>query len=261
MSCAARMTLRHSYLERNKTMRRGFIYAVVAVILLGFCRAEQDDMVTAFEKALADPDIIICEEMATPLFRQADKEGYFANTCKPNELLTRIADQVLDKRISIGAPMAWERFNSMESFMREIVCCDAIAQTNVYFLKLADYLASENLISKTNQLEEITFARKQDKALVDSGAIKLPPIIIGMYPRTPNLRALYNKYRRIDRWNHTAKNHRYHVAGIFSAPISRYLRSLKKEDAEAFRKLFIERAKLSKEEESLFFPEKREEGK
>jgi len=243
-------------------MRRGFIYAVVSVMFFGSCRAEQDDIMASFEKALVKPDITACYDASVPIFNRMRDEGYLVNTQKPNELLTRVADLVLDKRIISEDPNKdGKRLDSMENFMWQIVYCDAIARTNVYFLKLADYLGSETVIPTNNLLEEVQLARDKDKALVDSGAIKLEPIFVARYPRTPNLRMFFEKYHRIQSWNSDVKSHRKTVAWIFSNRLGQYLRSLKKEDAEAFRKLFTERAKLSKKEESLFFPEKREEGK
>ncbi|MBQ7188865.1 MAG: hypothetical protein IJR99_05555 [Kiritimatiellae bacterium] len=221
---------------------------------------QRDDIMDAFSKALSDSDIIECQRAAVPLFDRAAKEGYFANTQAPDALLTLVADHVLNKRIQSEDPKSWERFNSMEYFMLNIEYCKVIAQTNSIFLKLADYLAAETMIPTTNWTEKVKLAREQDEALIASGVIKRPPIIIG-YPSTPNLRALREKYDRIKSWNGKLNNHRLRVASIFSERMTQYLRSLKKEDAEAFRKLFTERAGLSKEEESLFFPKGKEEGK
>lgn len=236
-------------------MRRGFIYAAIAVMLLCVCRAEEDDIMADFEKALSDPDISVCWDASQPLWGRADKEGYFADTYRPNALLTLVADRILDKRIiSEDSTKDRKRLDSMENFMRQTVYCDVIARTNGYFLKLADYLAAETVIPTNSLLEEVQLARDKDKALVDSGAIKLKPIFVAHHPRTPNLRAFFEKYYRILRWNSYVKTHRKIVADTFSGRMGQYLRSLKKEEAEAFRKLFTERAGLSKEEESLFFP-------
>ncbi|MBQ7191126.1 MAG: hypothetical protein IJR99_17115 [Kiritimatiellae bacterium] len=219
---------------------------------------QRDEIMDAFSKALSDPDIIVCQTNLAPVFQKADFEGYFSDAKKRNEVITIVASQILEKRISLDNSMTWTRFNRMESLMWRIAQYDVIVQTNSIFLKLEDYLAAETMIPTTNWTEKVKLAREQDEALIASGAIRRPPIIIG-YPSTPNLRALREKYDRIKSWNGKLNNHRLRVAGIFSERMTQYLRSLKKEDAEAFRRLFTERAGLSKEEEVIFFPKGKDE--
>jgi len=76
-------------------MRRGFIYVVVAVILLGSCRAEQDDITASFEKALVEPDIIICQTSCEPLFQKATKGGFFTDANLRDGVLVLVAERVL----------------------------------------------------------------------------------------------------------------------------------------------------------------------
>ncbi|MBQ7189373.1 MAG: hypothetical protein IJR99_08170 [Kiritimatiellae bacterium] len=221
----------------------------------GRCGVDQDEIMEAFKKGLSDPDIIICQIDCEPLFQKAEKEGFFADTNPHGELLSLVAGRVLANRISQEDWNAWERFHSMEYFMKRIVCFDEIARTNIYFLKLADYLAAEKTIPTPDKEKEWELAKKKDQALAASGVKERPVVIVNRYV-PPNERAWWQKYGPIENWNIWAGKHRHEVAWIFAERLGQYLRSLKKEDAEAFRKLFTERAKLSKEEESLFFPQK-----
>ena len=220
--------------------------------------ADQGDIMDAFKRALSNPDIVICQIDCEPLFKKAEKERLLANTNVCNTLLLQTADRVLGNRISQEDSVAWERFKSIEYFMKRIVNCDAIAETNVYLLKLSDYLADEKTIPTPNKEEELELAKKKDQALADSGVVERLPVIVGRYV-PPNMRAWQRKYCPIENWNILVGEHRQHVAGIFSERMAQYLRSLKKEDAEAFRRLFTERAGLSKEEENLFFPKGKDE--
>ena len=241
-------------------MRRGFIYAVVSVMFFGSCRAEQDDIMASFEKALVKPDIIICQTSCEPLFQKATKGGFFTDANLRDGVLVLVAERVLADRIRQEDRDARERFHSIEYFMKQIVSCDAIAQTNIYFLKLADYFAAEKTIPTPDKEKEWEIAKKKDQALAASGVKDRPVVIVNRYV-PPNERAWCRKYGPITNWNIQVGQHRRELARIFAERLGQYLRSLKKEDAEAFRKLFTARAKLSKEEESLFFPGKREEGK
>ena len=257
-------------------MKQGLIYVVWTVMLLVFFRVgsadvldkdklvelgflDPDQRVNDFRKALSESDILACRDSVAPLWEKACRDGYFRDAKKFDTVGGMVANRILDARIDREDPELLRRFESMEYFFRQIVYCDVIAQTNIYFRKLADYLADESVISLTNQAEETELARKKDQALIESGAIERPFVIIGR-AHTPNLVALRIKHDRIKSWNGKLNNHRLRVASIFSERMTQYLQSLKKEDAEAFRKLFTERAGLSKTEESIFFP-KREEGK
>ena len=111
--------------------------------------------------------------------------------------MTLLVDRVLDKRIDIEYRMAEKRFQSMQYFMRQIAVFEAVARTNVCFLKLADYLAAENVIT-VNWEERVKIAKEKDDALIAAGVLERPIVIIGTYPRTPNLRALWDERDRIN---------------------------------------------------------------
>ncbi|MBQ7190752.1 MAG: hypothetical protein IJR99_15185 [Kiritimatiellae bacterium] len=239
-------------------MKQKFVCAMVAAMLSSGCKAEQDDIMNAFEKALSDRDVIACQTNLAPVFQKADSGGYFADPEKRDKIMVMVSSRILDKRINIDDSMIWTRCDRMESLMLQIAQYDVISQTNSIFLKLADYLSAVNIDPMTNLLEEAKIAREMDRTLIATGAIERPVVNTG-FPRTPKLRALREKYNRIRNWNAMVNNHRQRVAYFFSKPLEQYLRSLKKEDAEAFRKLFTERAGLSKEEENLFFPKGKDE--
>ncbi|MBO4286766.1 MAG: hypothetical protein J5985_01190 [Kiritimatiellae bacterium] len=239
-------------------MKQGFICTAAAIILCGSCLAVSDDLMRAFDKALSDPDISVCWDAAAPLWGRAQMEGFFANYKEPSNLLTLLVDRVLEKRIDIedADRMVEKRFQSMQYFMDQIAFFEAVARTNVCFLKLADYLATENVIPLTNWTERAKLAREKDEALIAAGVIKRPIVIIGTYPRTPNRRALWDERDRITHCNNRVIYHRSRVADIFAKRMEEYLHSLNEEEAEAFCKRFIKRAGLTEAEEDLFFPER-----
>ena len=258
-------------------MKRGFICAITAVILSVFCRAGQDAMldasklaelgladpdgqINAFRKAFSEPDILKCKAAAAPLFEKAYRDGSFRDVKKFNAVGAMAASRILDTRIEREDPEPSRRFESVEYFMRQFNSCDAVAQTNTYFLKLADYLSRECPISQEGWVEEIKTARRKDRELIAAGAIERPLVTMGQ-PRTPNLVAVRVKYERIKKWNDAVLCHRKRVAAIFAGPIARYLRLLTTEEISEFQKRFIERAALSSAEETLFFPEKTQEAK
>ena len=235
-------------------MKRRFICTAAAVILCGSCLAVSDDLMRAFDKALSDPDISVCWDAAAPLWGRAKDEGFFANYKEPSNLLTLLVDRVLDKRIDIEDRMATKRFQRMQYFMEQIAFFEAVARTNVCFLKLADYLAAENVII-VNWTERAKLAREKDEALIAAGVIERP-IIITAHPTTPN-RCAYRKERdRINYCNNRVIYHRNRVADIFAKRMEEYLHSLKEEEAEAFCGRFIKRAGLTEKEEDRFFPER-----
>ncbi|MBQ8111764.1 MAG: hypothetical protein IJ146_01025 [Kiritimatiellae bacterium] len=231
-------------------MRLRFWVALLAAMSAIAGLADGNELLAAFRDAVASHDVLECQRALKPLF---DKVGTFNDVKTRDAVLLMVADRLPQLRIrhSDDAPVA--RFHAMENLMWYVAGCDQIAQTNVYFLKLADYLADEREISVDGRASEIKEAREKDRALIASGAIA-EPIVYTAYPRTPNLLALRRKYDRIDRWNSAVKKHRSAVAFCFSRPMSRYLSTIK--DAEGrskFRRLFTERARLSPKEELRFF--------
>ena len=235
-------------------MKRRFICTAAAIILCGRCLAVSDDLLRAFDKALSDPDISVCWDAVAPLWGRAKKEGFFADYKEPNNLLDLMVDRVLEKRIDIEDGMAEKRFQSMQYFMRQIAVFEAVARTNVCFLKLADYLAAENVIT-VNWTERAKLAREKDEALIAAGVIERP-IIITAYPTTPNRRAYREERNRINYCNNRVIYHRNRVADIFAKRMEEYLHSLNGEEAEAFCRRFIKRAGLTEKEGDRFFPER-----
>ena len=223
------------------------------LIELGF--VDPDEQINAFRKALSEADILRCREAVSALFEKACRDGSLRDVKKFDTIRTMVAHRVLDTRIDREDTEPSRRFESMEYFMHQFKSCGAIAQTNVYFIKLADYLSGEQPISLEGRMEEIETARRKDQALIAAGAIERPLIIVGR-PRTPNLVAARIRYERIKKWNDTVQHHRRRVASMFAKPIAQYLHSLNPEEAEAFCGRFIKRAGLTEEEEDLLFPER-----
>ena len=72
---------------------------------------------------------------------------------------------------------------------RRCDCGGPLQRTNVYFLKLADYMADERAIPVEGLVAEIKEARQRDEAFIASGTIEAP-VVYTAYPRMPNLLAL-----------------------------------------------------------------------
>lgn len=234
-------------------MRLRFWVVLLAAMSAITGLADGNELLAAFRDAVASQDVLECQQALKPLFDKAGTDGSFNDANTRNAVLFMVADRLSQLRIRYcdDAPVA--RFHAMENLMWYVVGCDQIAQTNVYFLKLADYLADEREISVDGRASEIKEAREKDSALIASGAIAAP-IVYTAYPRTPNLLALQRKYDRIDRWNSAVKKHRSAVAFCFSRPMSRYLATMKDTEGRSkFRRLFTERARLTPKEEEHFF--------
>ena len=234
-------------------MRLCFGVALMAAMSAIASLADGNELLATFKDAVASRDVLECQQALKPLFDKTVTDGSFNDAKMRDTVLLMVADHLSQLRIKYcdDAPVA--RFHAMENLMWYVVGCDQIAQTNVYFLKLADYLADEREISVDGRAEEIKKARQKDEALIASGAIAAP-IVYTAYPRTPNLLALRQKYDRIDRWNSAVKKHRNAVAFCFAKPLSRYLATMKDaEDRSGFCRLFSERARLSPKEEDRFF--------
>lgn len=236
-----------------KPMRLRFGVALMAAMSAIASLADGNELLAAFRDAVASRDVLECQQALKPLFDKAVTDGSFNDAKTRDTVLLMVADHLSQLRIKYCDDAPSARFHAMENLMWYAVGCDQIAQTNVYFLKLADYLADEREISVDGRAEEIKEARQKDEALIASGAIAAP-IVYTAYPRTPNLLALRRKYDSIDRWNSAVKKHRNAVAFCFAKPMSRYLAAMKDaEDRSAFRCLFTERARLSPKEEGRFF--------
>ena len=237
----------------REPVRLRFGVALMAAMSAIASLADGNDLLATFRDAVASKDVIECQQSLKPLFDKAVTDGSFNDVKIRDAVLLMVADRLSQLRIKYcdDAPVA--RFHAMENLMWYIVGCDQIAQTNVYFLKLADYLADVREISVDGRASEIKEAREKDRALIASGAIAAP-IIYTAYPRTPNLLALRQKYDSIDRWNIAVKKHRNAVAFCFSRPMARYLASMKDTEAVTrFRRHFSERARLSPKENERFF--------
>lgn len=237
----------------REPVRLRFRVALMAVMSAIASLADGNELLAAFRDAVASRDVLEYQQALKPLFDKAVTDGSFNDAKMRDTVLLMVADHLPQLRIKYcdEAPVA--RFHAMENLMWYVVGCDQIAQTNVYFLKLADYLADVREISVDGRASEIKEAREKDRALIASGAIAAP-IIYTAYPRTPNLLALRQKYDSIDRWNSAVKKHRNAVAFCFSRLMSRYLASMKDtEAATRFRRHFSERARLSSKEEERFF--------
>ena len=234
-------------------MRLRFGVALMAAMSAIASLADGNELLAAFRDAVASRDVLECQQALKPLFDKAVSDGSFNDAKMRDTVLLMVADHLSQLRIKYCDDAPDARFHAMENLMWYAVGCDQIAQTNEYFLKLADYLADEREISVDGRAEEIKEARQKDEALIASGAIAAP-IVYTAYPRTPNLLALWRKYDSIDRWNSAVKKHRNAVAFCFAKPMSRYLATMKDaEDRSAFRCLFTERARLSPKEEERFF--------
>ena len=234
-------------------MRARFGVALMAAMSAVACLADGNVPLTAFREALASHDVLECHRALKPLFDKVVTDGSFNDAKTRGTVLSMVADRLLLLRIRYGDDAIGARFNAMENLMRYAAGCNEIAQTNVYFLKLADYLSDVREISVDGRAIEIKEAREKDKDLISSGTIAAP-IIYTSYPRTPNLLALRRKYDSIDKWNNAVKNHRHAVAVCFRRPMSRYLSTLKDEEERSqFRRRFATRARLTSKECRSFF--------
>lgn len=236
-------------------MRLRFGIALMAAMSAIAVLADSKVTITAaFRDALASRDVLECQQALKPLFDKAVTDGSFNDVKTRDAALLMVADHLSQLRIKYCDDAPAARFHAMENLMWYVVGCDQIAQTNVYFLKLADYLADEKEISVDGRASEIKEAREKDRALIASGAIEAPIVYTTAYPRTPNLLALRRKYDSIDRWNSAVKKHRNAVVFCFARPMSRYLATMKDaDDRSKFRRLFTERAHLTPEEEQRLF--------
>ncbi len=234
-------------------MRARFGVALMAAMSAVACLADGIVPLTAFREAMASHDVLECQRALKPLFDKAVTDGSFNDAKTRDTVLSMVADRLLYLRIRYDDDAIGARFNAMENLMRYAAGCNEIAQTNVYFLKLADYLSDVREISVDGRAVEIKEAREKDKDLISSGTIAAP-IIYTSYPRTPNLLALRRKYDSIDKWNNAVKNHRNAVAVCFRRPMSRYLSTLKDEEERSqFRRRFANRARLTSKECRSFF--------
>ena len=234
-------------------MRARFGVALMVAMSAGACLADGDMPLAAFREAMASHDVLECQRALKPLFDKAVTDGSFNDVKTRDTVLFMLANRLLHLRIRYEDDAISARFNAMENLMWYAAGCNEIVQTNVYFLKLADYLSDVREISVDGRAAEIKEAREKDKDLISSGTIAAP-IIYTSYPRTPNLLALRQKYDSIDKWNSAVKKHRNAVAACFRRPLSRYLSTLKDEEERSqFRRHFATRARLTSKEHRSFF--------
>ena len=166
------------------------------------------------------------------------------------ELERRISTVLLDAPPTFGDGTS--SLTLRTKFVKMMPAFDVLQPDALLWDALADHLRAAAYVPQSALDSKMAEAKAKDERLIAEGKITRPPCHFG-YPNTPNMAMVRRERIAAENWNIDIASYRLSLLKKYATILARHLHGLDEGGREQFRRLFLERARLSPKEDERFF--------